>query len=485
MRHHFDITSVVQINPPHKRENSFLPLGVVNRSPTWSLESRNRLAGKHRAILYRNPKEATQELVWHILIPLSIPEINRIREKVFGYLSKVGVNAIANIEPTTDGDFNNPIGTVHFHILTDDGRGEKFLRKLLTESCLAAGLRNRAVSGVSKDEFEINYRRLTNYRKYIRYFTKHNRLDKVHLFAKGSRKQPGTRMQLFYEIGTWYVDTEGNPKGKGKMWDEIKQDRKKAREQAERIDVENYEDVAWYYEEVDVSCYENIDVDVWCKVVVEDVEGCYEEQLTHDKEKEPMRLNPQPQWEVVDDPPSNMAKLRKVVGNETDLMLSDWKRVLLGEPPLFHSFPPNDWLYGVRGRKREALLWAIDNRLRPTDHTKLKAMLDGQTDWTLYDWACRLRGKPGVSNAAPPPWLDWHLTHGQKRQDLLDAIDARLRRSKDRRVLLYLQTHHGILVPEMTDIDRSGRVSHRVHDCKTVTNQEVYRGFHAPRTSRS
>ena len=110
---------IVQRNPKEYWKNPSLPPLVRDRSPTNSLESFNNLASKESQILFRNPREAKYDIVIHFLKWFSVPELKIMRDRVFDYLRKSGLNAYVALEPTDDG-FGNPTDTVHFHILTDD-----------------------------------------------------------------------------------------------------------------------------------------------------------------------------------------------------------------------------------------------------------------------------------------------------------------------------------------------------------------------------
>ena len=208
---------IVQRKLKHKCTNNFLPPNVINRSPTDSLESFNNLASKEAQILFRNPREAKYEIVIHFLKVYMEPELKKIRDKVFDYLRKSGLNAFVALEPTDDG-FGNPNDCVHFHILTDDDRGIDFLRELGRTICLAAGLQDKEVCNAPENEFDVECRGLYDYAGYIDYVTKHNREDEVHLFIRGSR------IQRFYFLNDWYIDANGNRRNKTDIWKEIIQE---------------------------------------------------------------------------------------------------------------------------------------------------------------------------------------------------------------------------------------------------------------------
>jgi hypothetical protein len=300
---------------------------LLNRSPTDSLESYNNLAKKEAQMLRRNPRKAKYEITWHILIFLDIPELKSIRDKVFDYLRKAGINAVACIEPTRDG-FGNPNDTVHFHILTDDERGIDYLKDLTRTACLAAGLQDKAVSHAAKNEFDVECRELWDYDGYIKYFTKVDMPEKVHLFIQGSR------VQRFYTIGDWYIDDDGNTKQKGESWQEVKRETRAKR-----------------YAET-------------------------------------------------------KARLQRT-----------------------EKFIP------VRHRKTT---WEF-----PTNHTRLQALLDKETDETLYDWLCALLGKKTVFQTAPPEWLRYTIRYTPlKCNDLLDAIYERLLKTDNMDIVFALEIYH-------------------------------------------
>lgn len=387
---------IVQRKPRVKSTYNYGHPLSKNRSPTHSIESFNNLAGKIRAILYRNPREARYEIVLSILIKLSKPEINRIRKVIFGYFRKNGINAVANIEATTDG-FDNPTDTVHFHILTDDIRGKSYLKKFITDACLMTGLRNKEISMARKNEFKVNCRHLTNYRKYIRYFTKHNRPDKIFLFTPGRKGQPGSSIQRFYFIGDWLIDAEGKRKTVKQAWAEIRQE--------------------------------------------------MQEKQQIKKEQEAMKVN-QDQQTVesnTNDPPPDVAKLKKLINAQTDEMLSYWQRVLKGSLHRDRSRMPDN-LFLLQGQKRGALLWAIDERIRLTDFRKLNETVGRKNDTSLCNWFSILLDVPKLTNEEPPGWLGWYLVQGRRRKEILNAIWARLRFSTNPDVIQHLKEHLGIVL---------------------------------------
>jgi hypothetical protein len=328
---------IVQRHPArYSQFNVNHPL-VKDRSPTNSLESFNNLANKEKQILQRNYREAKYEFVIHFCKVLDVPELKEKRDKVFGYLRKVGLNAALSIEPTTDG-FDNPTDTVHFHGLTDDERGVDFLRELCRTACLAAGLQDKAVSGAPKNEFDIECRPLDDGYEYLDYFTKYEMEDKVYLFIRGSR------IQRFYCIGDWFIDADGNRRNKGEIWEEIKQETR-------------------------------------------------ERHHAHEEEKKKEAVK---------------CRLKK---SEKFITLNSQKV----------------------------------GRQLPTDHTKLKEVLDKKTDATLYDWYSILLAKPTLFHTIPPRWLTEILpSQVMKCNDLLDAAEERIRCSNNSDIIFALEIYHGI-----------------------------------------
>lgn len=83
----------------------------------------------------------------------------------------------------------------------------------------------------------------------------------------------------------------------------------------------------------------------------------------------------------------------------------------------------------------------------PTDHDKLKAVLDKERDTTLYDWFSILLGQPTIFKTIPPEWLlDDIQRQPLKRDDLLRAIYERLCRSDNVSILSCLEIYHGLSV---------------------------------------
>jgi len=184
--------------PKDKNGNEVLP-----RSFTDSLESYRNAARKELAIIRKNERLPSIEIVWHLLRVFSAEEIKALRMKVFRSLKESGVEAIANIELTRD-KYGNPNNAVHFHILTDAPRSIEELRGLLERICKRNGL-------IKEEDYRITCRELYNPYGYIDYFTKAGHPEKVILFQKGMR------MQKFYGIGKWFR------KPKKRLWEEIKE----------------------------------------------------------------------------------------------------------------------------------------------------------------------------------------------------------------------------------------------------------------------
>ena len=118
---------------------------------------------------------------------------------------------------------------MHYHILTDDPRSEKELRKCFNEACercsLSKGLGNKL--GKGKD-FRVDYNERPegyDYDYYLKYGEKYK--DDVVLFIKG------TRLQKFYQIGKWYKDENNQKKKKSQMRKEIREYMKKKSESEE------------------------------------------------------------------------------------------------------------------------------------------------------------------------------------------------------------------------------------------------------------
>ena len=385
-----------------------------NRSFTDSIISNQYGASKETCIIRWNGRMPTKELVIHFLEVLSAEEIIQYRTKIFRYLKEHGIEAVANLE-LTKGEDGTPNNKVHSHVLTDDQRSEDELRELFKTACLRSGL--------SRDDFRIDYRPLWNGYTYIKYFTKFGYSDEVILF------QTGTGLQKFYEIGQWFY------KGKAEIWEAIKAFMK----EKDGTDLD------------DTDCENELNEELYADN--ESSNESVQELPTPDKENEVMTPTPQPQSAVTstpDDSPKDFAELKECVCKTSDLELRDWMRVLLGEPPLFYTTLPR-WLHNVEGQLRQDLILAIDRRLRPVNPVQLKEYVDGKSDRELYDILSRLQGKPTVFNTDMPNWLGLYLLHGHLRQDLLDAIMTRLYNAEDFRIVQALHTYHGIRVNGASD----------------------------------
>ena len=303
---------IVQRNPKSDGTTPNLPPSVVDRSPTYSLETFDNLASKQSQMLFRNPREAQYDLVIHFLKWFGVPELKVMRDKVLDYLRKSGLNAHVSLEPTDDG-FGNPTDTVHLHIITDDDRGKDFLLNLGRTSCLAAGLQDKAICHATKNEFDVECHKLYDYGGYIDYVTKHNREEKVHLFIRGSR------IRRFYTLNDWFIDATGSRRKRGDIWGSIKQEKQykgfvKRLKKSERF-------IALQF-------------------------------LPIDNKR-----------------PTDYGKLKMVLDNEEDETLYDWYSTLVGKPTVFHTKPPG-WLTRTlpsQSRKCNDLFIALEKRLLCTD----------------------------------------------------------------------------------------------------------------------
>ena len=164
-----------------------------NRSMTDSLESNQNGATKKSLLLRLNNRLPTIAITLHFLKVFSIQEIKFYRTKIFRYLKEHGIEAVVSIELTKD-VYGHPNNTVHFHILTDDQRSQKELRKLFNDACERRGL-------IRGQDFRIDYKKLYDPDWYFDYFTKRN-CRGITLF------QTGTGLYKFYQIGKWFKTSQ-------------------------------------------------------------------------------------------------------------------------------------------------------------------------------------------------------------------------------------------------------------------------------------
>jgi len=83
------------------------------------------------------------------------------------------------------------------------------------------------------------------------------------------------------------------------------------------------------------------------------------------------------------------------------------------------------------------------SRELPTDYAKLREVLDNETDKTLYDWYSILKGKPTVFCTEPPDWLLGTVqTQSDKYNALLKALTKRLQDTDRLPVYYALQIYH-------------------------------------------
>ena len=168
-----------------------------NRSMTDSFETNQNGASKKSLLLRLNNRLPTIAMTLHFLKVFSVQEIKTYRTKIFRYLKEHGIEAVAAIELTKD-VYGNPNNTVHFHILTDDKRSQKELRKLFNDARERRGL-------IRGQDFRVDYKKLYDPDWYFDYFTKRNCRDVI-LF------KIGTGLYKFYQIGKWFK------KSQSKLW---------------------------------------------------------------------------------------------------------------------------------------------------------------------------------------------------------------------------------------------------------------------------
>ena len=83
----------------------------------------------------------------------------------------------------------------------------------------------------------------------------------------------------------------------------------------------------------------------------------------------------------------------------------------------------------------------------PTNHAKLKEVLDQRSDQVLYDWFSILLGKPTVFQTKPPLWLLKAIQQAPlKRRDLLDALYRRLLCTRSLEVEVALEHYHNLQI---------------------------------------
>ena len=398
----------------------------------------------------------------------SVEEIQELWKSHSRRLRDKGVVARVVIEITKDKWQQRPVNRVHYHFVAKDDRTHDELKELIVAVCRCE---------MEQDSFMVHVfpfdEAKGGWNNYRWYFSKYIAVgkeeeEKHYLFRSG------LGLRQTYTIGQWWTYPDGRPRTKTSIEEEMKRyaiERDKEKQWAE-WEAQFYEEEMGIYdnmaaevsdEEIEAHAsymrnegrlYDEEYTEEWTLedagiVVDEDVEAELslrnnQSQPTN-KPRESMRPNRQPQ-SIQLDPPADIAKLKEFVSNETDFMLQDCRRVVLDQSPMFYTDLPG-WLYTLRGRKRKDFLRAIDLRLRPTDFDKLKATLDRHDDATWYDAYSLLQGKPMVFHAKlldRLDWLGWHLKHGQKRQDLLDAIEARLLNTKNQRILILLEQFHGL-----------------------------------------
>ena len=194
-----------QANPRrHDRSERYKP-----KSFTESHESYQRAARKETWIHQNNHRTPNHEIVLHYLTEISVKELRERWKKIQRVLSRLGIEFLASLELTL-GKNKKPNNTVHYHFLVDHPMSRDELKDMFKCICLCLGL--------GEKDFSLNFPNKGIYdfgKRKIKYFVKDGHHDKVVLFTTG------LRLQKFYHSKNWFLDENGNPTTKAKIYARI------------------------------------------------------------------------------------------------------------------------------------------------------------------------------------------------------------------------------------------------------------------------
>lgn len=192
------------------------PYGVC--SWTSSIKSYEKATRKESGCLFKNDRRAKFLLQLNLqrsYFLADFPQLRKGLDRMFAYLRrKKNIVAYAVLEVTRNKRKTRPIDQVHLHFLIDTLLTEDELRDLFHRACKAAKY--------TPDDYRIS--RITNiagkpdfeYKRICRYLVKDGNPDKIIMF------KPGIGLRKIHTIGKWWVDKDGNPTTKKKIWAPIR-----------------------------------------------------------------------------------------------------------------------------------------------------------------------------------------------------------------------------------------------------------------------
>ena len=296
-----------------------------SKSKTESIESFLRAAAHEAGRLLVNGTIPNHIVQLNYKTELFVKEIKELWKKHSRRLRNNGIVAAVTIEITKDEWGQRPVNRVHYHFAAKDDRTPDELEALFEGLCRLS---------MKQSDFNVGVRPFDEtqggWKGYIAYFVKYRNKKgkKNYLFKRG------LRLRKYFVINKkkWWTYPDGTTP---RTLPSIKKQMKRYKIIKERLKKSEY-----HYEVKSLKAKQEL--------------------------------------------PTDYAKLREVLDNETDKTLYDWYSILKGKPTVFCTEPP-DWLLGAiqtQSDKYNALLKALTKRLQDTDRfrsiTHCKSITSGK-----------------------------------------------------------------------------------------------------------
>ena len=210
-----EIRKLYQYPPRRRNTYSAIPW---KRSWTFSRTTYQNAAKREYELLLANYRQANHLVTIKYFREFTNLQIIALWSELKTLLTQQGIIAYVVIEITTrrhiypDGRYRDyPIRRVHYHILVDSNLSECRLREIFNCACLDAGL--------VKDAFEVHYAIIPDRETFehkARYILKYKTFKKQAILFK-----PHTGINKICSINTWFINSDGTPANKEKMWKAI------------------------------------------------------------------------------------------------------------------------------------------------------------------------------------------------------------------------------------------------------------------------
>ena len=295
-----------------------------SKSKTESIESFLRAAAHEAGRLLVNGTEPNHIVQLNYKTELSVKEIKELWRKHSRRLRRAGIVAAVTIEITKDEWGQRPVNRVHYHFAAKDDRTPEELEELFEGLC---GL------SMKQSDFNVGVRPFDEtqggWKGYIAYHVKlRNKKDKKNYLFKR-----GLRLRKYFVINRekWWTYPDGiTPRTLTSIKNQMKR-----------------------------------------------------YKIIKDRLKESERFIAMKSVPLKQDRPTNFAKLKEVLDNESERAWYDWYSILTVKPTVFQTVPP-DWLPNLiqsRLRQFKDLLKALAQRLQNADSLEVYYALQIYHNW--------------------------------------------------------------------------------------------------------